>query len=77
MCIRPAIEVGKQGGELGMYLLACSWTETAVSTVNLFSVANLVPNLPEKHCGWLLAVDAKVVTSTDDFLLLSVIDMGR
>jgi len=51
--------------------------ETAFSTVSHFSVVNLVPNLPEKQCGWLLAAGAQAVTSADDLLLLSVIDVGR
>lgn len=37
----------------------------------------MVPNLHEKQCSWLSAAGAKVVTSADDLLLLSVIDMGR
>lgn len=42
-----------------------------------FLMVNLVPNLPEKFCGWLMAAGAKGVTSADDLPLLSVIDMGR
>lgn len=62
---------------MGSHLLACYGAETAVPTVDLFLIVNLVPNLPKKLCGWLMAAGAKVVVSADDLLLLSVIGMGQ